>query len=298
MKSTVSSILCFISVFLIFSCDVNAVKILGLFPHVGKSHHMVFEPLLLKLAERGHELTVISHFPTKNKPSSNYTDVSLQGSAPLDGVEAFDLGAEKPWVFKVIENPIFGKTFLFIKFIFLKYLGMETCRNLVKMPSVKESLSKEYDLVIVENFNSDCLLGLAHSYGVRAPVVALSSCNPMPWSMSRLGYHPNTAYIPNVFVDSYDDMNFIMRLRNTLTTIFLNVWYEYSVQLGEQEIIENSLGRKGIDLRGIASNMSLILSNTFHTLNGVKPLVPGLIEVGGMHLKKKLDPLPHVSKQI
>lgn len=40
-------------------------RILGLFPIQGKSHIIMFERLMKELAERGHEVDVLSHFPQK-----------------------------------------------------------------------------------------------------------------------------------------------------------------------------------------------------------------------------------------
>lgn len=57
-------------------------KILGLFPHPGISHFHFFHPILRGLAERGHEVTVVSHFPDKSPPIG-YTDLPLTGMDTL-----------------------------------------------------------------------------------------------------------------------------------------------------------------------------------------------------------------------
>jgi hypothetical protein len=49
-------------------------KILGVFPFPARSHLIVQKALMLELARRGHEVTVVSGFP-ENKPVPNYTDV-------------------------------------------------------------------------------------------------------------------------------------------------------------------------------------------------------------------------------
>jgi glucuronosyltransferase len=41
-------------------------------------------------------------------------------------------------------------------------------------------------------------------------------------------------------------------------------------------------------------NISLVIYNNHFSLNGAKPMVPGLIEAGGMHIKQTSDPLPKV----
>lgn len=55
----------------------NSLKILGLFQHPGVSHFHFFHPIMRGLADAGHDVTVVSHFPDKNAPS-NYKDLVLK----------------------------------------------------------------------------------------------------------------------------------------------------------------------------------------------------------------------------
>lgn len=56
--------------------SVNSLKILGLFSHPGESHFYFFHPIMRDLAEAGHDVTVVSHFPDPN-PLPNYIDLKL-----------------------------------------------------------------------------------------------------------------------------------------------------------------------------------------------------------------------------
>lgn len=68
------------------TCTTNAHRILGLFPHPGISHYQFFHPVMKSLAEAGHEVTVVSHFPNK-EPIENYRDEPLAGKD--DGLKNF-----------------------------------------------------------------------------------------------------------------------------------------------------------------------------------------------------------------
>lgn len=59
----------------------NGYRILGIFPLHGPSHWVMMKPLMIGLAQRGHQVDVVSHFPLK-KPIPNYRDLSLAGSIP------------------------------------------------------------------------------------------------------------------------------------------------------------------------------------------------------------------------
>ncbi|XP_049868359.1 UDP-glucosyltransferase 2-like [Pectinophora gossypiella] len=269
----------------------DSARILGLFPHTGRSHQMVFEPLLETLAERGHHITSVSFFPLKNPPA-NYTDVTLEGISPL-GLESIDLN--------LFENPnklvsyLGAERLLMQIFAFhpLDEYAVTICKKLVDWPELIKALKQEYDLVIVEYFNSDCMLGLLHIYGIQAPIVALSSSGLMPWSPDRIGVSDNPAYVPLISTFFTPKMDFWQRLENTLFQIIYKYWFRSQIQLKEQEIIEKHFGKRIPDLKDLGKNLSLIMVNTHHTLNGVRPLLPGVLEVGGMHMDHSRKPIPH-----
>lgn len=50
------------------------------------------------------------------------------------------------------------------------------------------------------------------------------------------------------------------------------------------QAIADRLFGPGPNLETLAQNYSLVLSNSHFSINEVRPLVPGLVEVGGMHL--------------
>lgn len=56
--------------------SVYSLRILGLFPHPGQSHFHFFHPILRGLADAGHDVSVVSHFPDKHAPA-NYKNLRL-----------------------------------------------------------------------------------------------------------------------------------------------------------------------------------------------------------------------------
>lgn len=65
--------------------SLNAYNILGLFPHPATSHFNVFQPILRGLADAGHDITVVSHFPDPNAPK-NYKDLKLPGETLTNAI--------------------------------------------------------------------------------------------------------------------------------------------------------------------------------------------------------------------
>lgn len=279
--------------------DTYSARVLGLFPHTGKSHQMVFEPLLRRLAENGHHVTVVSFFPLKNPPG-NYSDVSLEELAPPD-IETLDLA-----YFEHSSNTVL-KTLRLDRIVeqlnvfeSLAHMALNVCSKIVKFVPLANALKMKYDVVLVENFNSDCMIGLAHVYALKAPMIALSSCPMMHWSADRIGAVDNPSYVPIVSGFFGSTMTFIQRLENTFLNFYYKLWFRYAIQLKEEAIIETHLGKQIPDLQELANNITLIMVNVFHSLNGVRPLLPGIVEVGGMHLNhsRKPEHVPAVSPNI
>jgi hypothetical protein len=57
----------------------HGARILGMFPIPATSHLIVHKALMLELARRGHEVTMVSSFP-ENKPIPNYTDIEVKST--------------------------------------------------------------------------------------------------------------------------------------------------------------------------------------------------------------------------
>lgn len=62
-------------------------------------------------------------------------------------------------------------------------------------------------------------------------------------------------------------------------------------------MIADRLFGPGPQLDELAQNYSLVLSNSHFSINEVRPLVPALVEVGGLHLDDS-QKLPKVTKPI
>lgn len=73
---------------------INGARILGIFPMPAHSHFSVGFRLLKELADRGHQVTMVSPYPQKT-PIKNYKDVSL-----ADTVEPFEKRKSK-----IFQNP-------------------------------------------------------------------------------------------------------------------------------------------------------------------------------------------------
>lgn len=79
----------------------DGVRVLGLFPHPGLSHFHFFQPIMRGLAEAGHNVTVVSHFPD-SKPHTNYKDLPLTGADLL--INTVDLAVSEIIIIIIIRE--------------------------------------------------------------------------------------------------------------------------------------------------------------------------------------------------
>lgn len=262
-------------------CD--SLRILGLFSHPGKSHFLAFRPLLRALAKKGHELTVVSHFPQKPK-LKNYIDVNLDFPGYQDVIDMGQFGEYR------IEP--------YVAAFWVAEMARENCEKGLSSGGVQEIIRRDnvtFDLIIAEYFNSDCFTAFAHKFEV--PIVGLSSCVVTPWLNDRFGNPDNPSYIPNIFLRYNDRMSFFERIENTFFYVFIKVVYHFYYDVPCNRIAKRHFGDELPPLESIALNYtSLLLANSHFSLNLPRPLVPEVVEVGGMALPKAAK-LPEVRRK-
>ncbi|XP_032584974.1 UDP-glycosyltransferase UGT5-like [Drosophila mojavensis] len=262
------------------SSPVGALNILGLFIHPAISHFQFFQPLLRRLAEIGHNVDVVSPFRDA-QPPKGYTDYTLP-SVNLSNQLGFDM-------FEDIPMP---SLLPFGEFFILYAYGRDACNATLHSEALAQVLQHPagyYDVIIMEQFNTDCMMGVA--YQLQTPVIAMSSCALMPWHYERMGTPIKPSYISALFLGQSENMSFSGRLGNWLTTHTLNWLYSLFNVPAADALLRERFG-PGIPSTGeLVKNTSLMLINQHFSFSGAKPLPPNVIEVGGLHLRaaKPLD---------
>uniref|UniRef100_A0A2S2NRN0 Ecdysteroid UDP-glucosyltransferase n=1 Tax=Schizaphis graminum TaxID=13262 RepID=A0A2S2NRN0_SCHGA len=252
------------------SYRASAARILGVFPHHGYSHHMVFLPYLRTLADRGHDVHVISNFDSSHP---RITDISVAGFMPMSNNNVtFPDSAGRFGVVGALTD------------MFELYGLAETTEGVFDAPAVRSLLddrTASFDLVIAEHFNSELPLGFAAKY--RAPFILLSSCPLTPWTMSLVGQPQQIAYRPSVFSGLPERMDLGQRLTNTAVAVVSGAVFRFMNRPWSQRTLRKRMGLD-VSLDELASNVSLVLVNTHWSLNGVSPAMAAVKEIGGMHV--------------
>lgn len=267
--------------------EKKKLRILAVFDHPGRSHFQVFKPLLEELALRGHELTVVSHFPKNinntNAPLENYKDIDLLGPT---WTEVIDLSEIDYSIFRAVNDAIV-----------LRYWALRHCQKALNVPAVQQLIqsNSKFDLIITELFNSDCFLGFVHKF--QAPFVALTSHDIVPWANERFGNPDNPSYIPNTLMTFQSKMTFLERTVNTLFTWILENSYHLFCLNDLDKIVKKAFGPETPHLSEIAKKTSAMLINSHYSLFGARPYNPNIIEIGGIHIENNVKALPEDLKK-
>ena len=91
-------------------------------------------------------------------------------------------------------------------------------------------------------------------------------------------------------------MNFWQRLENWLVAKGMKHLYRL-IEIGDNQLISAKFGDGIPDVADVKLETSLILVNQHYSLNGPRPLTPGVIEIGGVHVEED-TPLPKDLKEI
>ncbi|KAG4074841.1 hypothetical protein HA402_009266 [Bradysia odoriphaga] len=249
-------------------------KILGLFPHPATSHFNMFQPILHELANKGHEVTVVSHFPHPNPPI-NYKDLTLPGETLTNAISL-----QSDWF---LNRRYYGH---FYEFWFVYQWGQESCRAAYNSTAIQKVLNSKskYDVILMETFNTDCLMGVV--WKLQAPVIALSSCNLMPWHYDRVGNPHLPSFVPSLFLEHSDIMTFKQRLLNFIDIHLKKAAYNWIVDGYTDQMLKEIFGNKIPSVAELKKETSLMFVNSHYSLSGVKPLSPAVIEIGGIHIKE------------
>ncbi|KAJ6648180.1 UDP-glycosyltransferase UGT5 [Pseudolycoriella hygida] len=251
----------------------TSIRVLGLFPHPGISHFNFFHPIMLGLAEVGHDVTVVSHFPDSHAPS-NYKDIKIEDEELM--VNSVDLELfEKRHSFR-----------FFREFFTIYEWGRRSCELALNSKALEKVLAmkEQFDVVIVEQFNSDCMVGVA--WKLKAPFIGLSSTEIISYHYDRLGIPLLPSHVPTSVSDYTDKMSFLQRLSNWIAGHSFPMLRRMFMDQSDDALLRKQFGDDMPSVTEISKQISLMFVNTHYSLSGPKLLPPTVVELGGAHIKK------------
>ncbi|TMW46153.1 hypothetical protein DOY81_008765 [Sarcophaga bullata] len=258
--------------------NVNSAKILSVFGFPGPSQYIMASALLKALAERGHEITSVSTFPQK-KPLKNFRDLPVMENSKLfEGIMVQAVNKK--------EDPGY-----FAEWRGYGEIGLQMVTNVLENPQFRNLLDNEkFDLIIVEAFMTETLYGLGEHFN--ASMVGVSTFGTINFVDVLVGNISPASYIPHIHLPFDNKMTLKERLFNVVFN-FLDDFHYHQVMLPRQEqLYQKYFPLAKLTLREAQKSFALVLINQHFTLSYPRPYVSNMIEVGGLHIKQKPDPLP------
>uniref|UniRef100_A0A182N956 UDP-glucuronosyltransferase n=1 Tax=Anopheles dirus TaxID=7168 RepID=A0A182N956_9DIPT len=253
----------------------DAARILGIFPTTSKSHWILGTALMKELAKNGHEVTVMSPFKLPNRPA-NYREIEIVYSNVMDRI--FDATADS-----AVSNLLEMRQFV-----------EETTNATLTSPAVQrllQSPDEAFDLLLLEIFMDDALLGFGDRF--RCPIVGMSTFGANTFINDLTGAPQPLSYVPHQMLSFTNDMTFWQRLTNVafhgveafvMRYMYLPMMQHYYDQFfpGATRSMEE-MRRRGV---------ALVLINSHFSMSYPRPYTPNMVEVGGFHVNREVNPLP------
>lgn len=186
-----------ISIFFTFS---SAAKILFLYPCPSKSHMVIVHTLSRILAERGHEVTVVSPYPL-SKEIKNHREIKSEITNSVKDLMKKMVQSENKMDFSIVTEVILAR----IK------MGVETAKS----EEFKKLMDEKFDLLIVGMMFQNFLLGFGDHF--KCPTIMLSVQRHFTFTSEIMGNPIEPHTIP--IFGSEGGSGFIWRLQNFITII-------------------------------------------------------------------------------
>lgn len=264
----------------ILNTGADGSRILGIFPSPVRSHFVMFESLVKGLAEKGHQVDVISYF-SQSKQMRNIKEISIRDGLPakqnnVTYEKATGRMSSRHWVKDVAQD-----------------VGHSYC-DLLKHPAMQNVINISpqdvpYDLVITELFFSPCYFAFGRH--LKVPIIAISSNALFDFMNDPFGNPINPAFVPSSLVTYSQKMNFGERLWNTFFTFYMKNSFNQHIR-AQDEYVEKYFGPGYPTVYELQKDVALVLVNSHFILNGIRPMTPAVVEVGGLHIQDEEKKLP------
>ncbi|XP_037814382.1 UDP-glycosyltransferase UGT5-like isoform X2 [Lucilia sericata] len=277
MKTSVICILVSIACSVVIQSQ--AARILGVFPSPSKSHVLIHCAVADALAEAGHEVTVIATVPNMIK-KAKYKFLHVEG--PM-----FDSNFAQ----EMLNKP----ASIYRKFNGIISHVIDMANDTMNQPKILNFLQThnpgDFDAVILGYFMNDFMLGFGAHF--QCPIILSFMVQPIFPINKMIGNPLEASYVPTLYSGYKQPMDFASRVKNFLANGFEHLVLRNLMQRKLERMYGyNFPADRYPPLEEVYKNVSLVLTNHHFSQGPIRPNVPALIEIGGIQIKEKPDPLP------
>lgn len=166
----------------------------------------------------------------------------------------------------------------------------EIVRITLDSSGVKNLLQSKqnFDVIIQQLTLCDALLGVG--YHLKAPTIIFNTVGTMLNIDKITGNSHPSSYVPNMYLGLTDEMTFIERLKNTVTSFMSEVMYSFVIAPVQDKVLHEYFP-DAPSLTTLASNVSLVLLSAHYSIvETPRPYMPNMIPIGGFHVRPQSLP--------
>lgn len=238
---------------------------------------MQYDHVWSTLAQRGHTVEIYSAFPPKQN-LTNLKHVELKTPKFVEMLKGFNAG-DLPGSTSFIKE-IMGTYIVWL-------MGMGALEESYQTQTFQTLMAsdKKFDLVLTETFFAmESSVALGHRFN--AATIALCTFGPALDAMHFFGNPNLPSFMPDFRFAHPDRMSFVERLKNFYLVVFTKSMEYFYYHPKQQALVDKYFGSNYPSLQDMMTNMSATLLYTNHAMAWPAPMVPNMIPVGGIHLKK------------
>lgn len=271
-----------ISILLSFSIITHGSDILLCAPFGTKSHKNTHVPIVRELIHRGHNVTVITNYQTKELLNFTRFQEIVIPELIFDMSQypnAFDqlLSSNKLPSFATSTVVLLQNIFTFPEIITRALYNHAAVQDLMR--------TARFDLIMLSQ------AGISASYPLvwhfDSPFIVISPNILFPGYARVIGDEEHSSYLPSFFSSFSSRMNLLQRVLNTIMTMAFgyvsNDWplpVVHSVVRKEFKVFADCPPLDEIEKR-----VSLVFTNSHPSINYARPLPPQVVELGGIHCR-------------
>ncbi|XP_037926211.1 UDP-glycosyltransferase UGT4-like [Hermetia illucens] len=283
-----------INLFIIIAClflPAQCARILAVSSFPGKSHFQMTSTIIKELTYRGHEVTFVTNFHIEEN-LSNYTEILI---SPIH-----DFWKDAKHLFKT--DDLFSLTEMTTDDFnqLVQLIGLTTTDYAMKHPKIQKLLHDtelQFDLLLAEQFYQEAFLALAYKYKV--PVVTMTTLGFGNYMSQMMGFITPFSFVPHGYLPFDDHMTLYERFLNAYDSLYEDFDREMIYFPKQDALVRKYFSHLEGPIPSVSKmekNISVILLNSHIPLTTPRPSVPGMIQIGGVHIKEP-KPLPKDIKE-
>lgn len=262
----------------IFNESAGAAEILACLSSSGRSHHIIQTTILEELARHGHNLTVLSTLPVHKKDlPANYHHIYLE----LDDIQDWAKLRQR-----MLVNDSKSDLDQFRRIPTLVKMSIRRSKLMLDHEIVQNMMksNQHFDLFVLGYNMNEMMLGLAGHF--RVPSVLITTLPAIRLLRDIVGNPTAVSNAPafGAAQDMNGRLNCFKRLK---------MFFEYTIEFIVTKYVDKFMMERAYyeyfnesypTYDEVKKNVSLVFLNSHFSQGRIRPYLPALVEIGGVHI--------------